>query len=113
MNTNGFTAIILAAGLSSRMERFKPLLPLGSTTMIERVISLFRHSGIVDIPVVIGHNQADLDPVIRSSGARPVVNPHFEDGMFSSVVAGVRSLRKGRRRFSACPRISRLFVLTP
>ena len=29
-------ALILAAGVSSRMERFKPMLPVGEDTMIRR-----------------------------------------------------------------------------
>ncbi|MCQ4771965.1 NTP transferase domain-containing protein, partial [Intestinimonas massiliensis] len=31
-------AVILAAGLSSRMGEFKPLLPIGGVSMIRRVV---------------------------------------------------------------------------
>ena len=33
-------AVVLAAGYSQRMGAFKPLLPFGSTTVIERVIAI-------------------------------------------------------------------------
>jgi CTP:molybdopterin cytidylyltransferase MocA len=33
-------ALIFAAGKSSRMEKFKPLLPIGEYTLIEQVINV-------------------------------------------------------------------------
>jgi GTP:adenosylcobinamide-phosphate guanylyltransferase len=39
-------ALILAAGYSSRMCRFKALLPMGGENAIARVIGTFRHAGI-------------------------------------------------------------------
>ena len=35
-------ALILAAGVSSRMERFKPMLPVGEDTMIRRTVRMIR-----------------------------------------------------------------------
>lgn len=37
-NEISITAIVLAAGLSERMEQFKPLMPLGDQRFIERVV---------------------------------------------------------------------------
>jgi molybdenum cofactor cytidylyltransferase len=48
------SAIILAGGYSMRMKVFKPLLPLGDSTVIENIINVFRNSGVNDITVVIG-----------------------------------------------------------
>ena len=48
-------AIILAAGFSSRMGQFKPLLPLGRTTVIDHAIATFNAPFISDIVVVVGH----------------------------------------------------------
>ena len=47
-------AIILAAGQSSRMGAFKPLLPFGDTTVIEHTIDYLRRGGIETIIVVVG-----------------------------------------------------------
>ena len=51
-------AVVLAAGYSRRMGAFKPLLPFGSTTVIERVIATIREAGVETIRVVVGW-QAD------------------------------------------------------
>ncbi|MDA8428536.1 MAG: nucleotidyltransferase family protein [Geobacteraceae bacterium] len=99
----GITAIILAAGYSSRMGAFKPLLPLGGTTILERSIALFRGAGIRDIRVVAGHRSSDLLPLIQSLQARPLLNEHYQEGMFSSVLAAAASLDAGSRAFFLLP----------
>jgi molybdenum cofactor cytidylyltransferase len=48
-------ALILAAGFSSRMETFKPLLPVGGASLIERTIARFLQAGFRDVRVVVGH----------------------------------------------------------
>lgn len=87
-----FAAVVPAAGLSSRMGRLKALLSFGEVTALERVVGLFVSSGVSDVRVVVGHAANRLAPVIRSLGASSVPNPDYARGMFSSVVAGVRSL---------------------
>jgi putative nucleotidyltransferase with HDIG domain len=85
-------AIVLAAGYSSRMAEFKPLLPLGGCTALERCIGLFRAAGVAEVIAVLGHRAEELQPMAEHAGARCVRNPHFEQGMFSSVAAGNRAL---------------------
>ena len=85
-------AIVLAAGYSSRMAEFKPLLPLAGSTALERCIRVFRAAGVTDVIAVLGHRADELQPLAEHAGARCVRNPHFEQGMFSSVVAGCRAL---------------------
>lgn len=96
-------ALIPAAGLSSRMGRYKPLLPLGRTTMIGTVIGLFKTAGIREIIVVTGHNHDRLAPVVEAVGARPLFNPDYISGMFSSIRAGVASLPSGIEGFFLLP----------
>lgn len=98
-----FAALIPAAGLSSRMGRYKPLLPLGRSTMIGTVIELFKTAGIHDIIVVTGHNHDRLAPVVEAAGARPLFNPDFEAGMFSSIRTGVAALPSGIKGFFLLP----------
>ena len=85
-------AIILAAGLSSRMKQFKPLLPLGGVSALERIVRTFREAGVTNVRVVIGHHHEELEPVIESLGVRPVLNRRHQEGMFSSVIAGINTL---------------------
>ena len=92
MEKQALTAIILSAGLSSRLGDFKPLLSLGGELFLERVITLYRSAGVQDIRVVTGHRAGDVVALAGRCGARPVFNPDFAQGMFSSVVAGVSDL---------------------
>jgi len=96
-------AIIPAAGLSSRMGEFKPLLPLGDGTVVSQCIGLFRSVGIEEIIVVTGKRCDEVADVARCGGATPVHNPEFEQGMFSSVLTGVRALPDGDASFCVLP----------
>ncbi len=87
-----FTAIILAAGFSKRMGKFKPLLPLGDKPIIAHIVNQFREAGISDIRVVVGYNKEKLQPVLARLRVKTLYNPNFREGMFSSVVTGVSSL---------------------
>ena len=54
------TALVQAAGFSSRMGDFKPLLPLGRSTLVEEAVERFRRAGIDDVRVVIGHREGEM-----------------------------------------------------
>jgi molybdenum cofactor cytidylyltransferase len=97
-----FAAIILAGGLATRMKRFKPLLPLGGETITDRVIATFLGTG-VDVLVVAGYRRDDIKAVIRKWDITIVDNPNYEQGMFSSVQAGVRHLTPSYRAFFIHP----------
>nr|WP_321526115.1 NTP transferase domain-containing protein [uncultured Cohaesibacter sp.] len=85
-------AVILAAGLSSRMGAFKPLLSFGDGTVLSQVVRVAQQAGADPVHVVIGHKADQLRPHVERLGAVAVVNPHFEDGMFSSIKVGIASL---------------------
>ncbi len=97
------TAVILAAGFSSRMEDFKPLLLLGGMTLLERAVRLFHQNGISDSQVVVGHRSEDLLPLLQLCGARWLVNERYREGMFSSVIAGISRLTVDREAFFLLP----------
>jgi molybdenum cofactor cytidylyltransferase len=97
------SALIPAAGMSTRFEQHKPLLKLGSHTLIEKVILLFRQSGIEDIIVVTGHNNEMIEPLIRQAGAKAVFNQNFKTGMLSSIQTGVRALSPRSAGFFLLP----------
>lgn len=90
--SHNLAAIVLAAGASSRMGRLKPLLRLGEVTALERSIELFRHAGIQDVVVVLGNRAEELRPIAERCGARCVHNARWNEGMYSSVVAGAQAL---------------------
>jgi molybdenum cofactor cytidylyltransferase len=104
-------ALIPAAGYSSRMGLFKPLLPLSpSTLVIERPIKVFYEAGIDDVRVVVGHKADLLQPLLKRLGTRALFNENYARGMYSSVQAGVRSLSEETAAFfllpADCPFIS-------
>lgn len=100
---SSLAALVLAAGCSSRAPGFKPLLPLGESTVVENTINSLRRAGVGDIAVVVGHRAGDLSPVLAGLPVRTVFNERYLDGMYSSVVAGVRSLPASTEAFYLLP----------
>ncbi len=99
MENKKAAAVILAAGYSSRMGEFKPLLPVGSKSAIENLIDAFINAGISEIVVVTGHNREPLSRLIAEINAQqpPVIikeayNSDFDKGMFSSIKTGIRAI---------------------
>ena len=87
-------AVILAAGYSSRMGEFKPLLRLGGVTLLDRCVSLFRRAKIRRIVVVSGHRRQETEDEAKRLGLVAVHNPHYDDGMFTSVQTGIKQIPK-------------------
>ena len=97
-----YAAIVLAGGLSTRMNRFKPLLPLGEATVTDRVVSTFS-SPDIDVLLVAGYRHEDTQAVVKQQGLTIVYNRDYERGMFSSLQAGIRRLRPVHRAFFVLP----------
>jgi len=102
-NKKNIAAIIPAAGLSSRMKDFKPLLPMGRQCILETTIDLFKQNGINDIFVVTGHRSEELEAIITNKAATPVHNPAFRQGMFSTILTGVKQLKTDCHAFFLLP----------
>jgi len=96
-------AIVLAAGASSRMGCLKPLLRLEGVTALERSIALFHDAGIDEVLVVLGNRGDELCSLVEHCGARTIENTEWEEGMYSSVVAGVRALPERTRAAFVMP----------
>ena len=92
MGADDVVAIVLAAGRSSRMGDFKPLLPFGGRTLIEHMTAGFREAGVRRIHVVTGYRAEALAPELQRLGLTEVHNGQFDRGMFSSVQTGIASL---------------------
>ena len=96
-------AVILAAGLSSRMGTFKPLLPLGGRSLLGHCGSLFAACGITDLLVVAGHKADDVREEAAALGMGVTENPYYRSGMFSSVRRAVSALPAGIEAFFILP----------
>ena len=88
-------AILLAAGQSSRMGAFKPLLPFGNKTVIECCIDYLRSGGVETIVVVLGHRAEDIRQ--RLTGVTFAFNPDPKSEMGASIAAGIEQLPKSVR----------------
>lgn len=85
-------AVILAAGRSSRMKAFKPMLPLGQERVIERTINNFRAAGITELIVVVGHRAEELTAFLDHLRVPWVLNENFDEGMYASLLTGLGSI---------------------
>ena len=83
---------MLAAGLSQRMGRFKPLLPFGNQTVIEHTIQYFRTAGVQTIVVVIGHQGDQIRRVLQNQAILYALNSNPESPMGTSVRMGAEVL---------------------
>jgi molybdenum cofactor cytidylyltransferase len=87
------SALVLAAGASTRLGQPKQLLPLGSTTLLGRVVSEARAASAVDeVVVVIGGAAAEVRAQVDLAGARVVENPEFRLGCAASYRIGLTAL---------------------
>jgi molybdenum cofactor cytidylyltransferase len=101
-NLNCYAAIILAAGFSSRMNNFKPLMTIDGETVIDRVVSTYRKNGI-EVYLVTGYQQDKLIASLKNHDIHVVENPYFRLGMFSSIQAGLRCLPDSVEHFFIAP----------
>jgi len=104
-------AVILAAGLSSRLGEFKPLAGLGGETLLARTAGLFREAGMEDIVAVAGHHASKAMAEAARLDIGAVTNETYADGMFTSVLAGLRALAPRCGENSGPERIAGIFIL--
>ncbi len=97
-----YAAVVLAGGLSTRMKRFKPLLPLGKATVTDHVIDTFLSTGVA-VFLVVGYRGDEITARIKPRDIITVYNPDYKRGMFSSIQAGVRRLPPGYKAFFVLP----------
>jgi molybdenum cofactor cytidylyltransferase len=83
------TAIVPAAGLSSRMGQNKLLMRFGGKSLIERAVDTLFASGIDEVVVVLGHEANQIRGQLEGKQVRLVENPDYQQGLSTSIRAGV------------------------
>lgn len=96
------TAIVLAAGRSSRMGENKLLLPWESGTVLGATLSAIRAAGPAEIFVVVGPGGEAHAAEARAVGARVVENSRARVGMHSSIRAGIEAASADAEGFLIC-----------
>ena len=97
-------AVVVAAGMSSRMGEFKPMLSIGSISIAQRVIATLRQAGASRIVVVTGYNAEELEWHLARSGVVFLRNERYETThMFDSALIGLKYLRDKCRQVLFTP----------
>jgi molybdenum cofactor cytidylyltransferase len=89
------SAVVLAAGLSTRMGRPKLVMPWGSTTVIGHVVTTLTKAGLGSIVVVTGAARREVETALKQEGGlvKTVFNARYaEDDMLESLHAGMAML---------------------
>lgn len=95
--------ILLAAGLSRRMGAAnKLLLPFQGKTMLETTLDQLLQVQNAEIIVVLGHEAEQIRPLLENYQVKVVFNPYFENGMTSSIQAGVNAASEQSAGFMIC-----------
>jgi molybdenum cofactor cytidylyltransferase len=86
------TGLIIAAGFSSRMGDFKPLLIYKNKSLLINIIEKL-NTVCDEIVVVTGYKATQIESELSSLQNRieikPIFNENYKDGMFSSLQKGV------------------------
>jgi molybdenum cofactor cytidylyltransferase len=89
-----FSAVVLAAGLSARMEgRHKLLLPIGGEPAVRRVVRAIGAARPQEIVVVTGFNGRAVVEALDGFDVRFQNNARYKEGQPTSVAAGVAALQ--------------------
>ena len=89
----GFGAVILAAGLSSRLAPVnKLLMSLGDRPVIRHVVQTALDVGLDPATVVVGPDRGAFRAALEGLPVRIVGNDDYEEGLASSIRAGVEAI---------------------
>lgn len=101
-------AVLAAAGMSSRMKEFKPMLPFGGSTISNHLVLLLKEMNIEPIVVVTGHRAECLEEHLSYAGVRFVRNERYQETeMFDSIRLGLQEIK------GSCDRVMLMPIDTP
>ncbi len=87
------TAVILAAGESSRMKYPKPLLEIAGKTFTSIIVEKIHKAGISDIIFVLGANAEFIKENINTDKLTVILNRLWQEGQLSSLQAAIKEVR--------------------
>ena len=104
--SHGVGAVVLAAGLSTRMGQPKQLMMWGDQPMVRCVVDVLAASGVAAsaIVVVVGHRRDEVTEAVSGSAAKTVFNSGYADGsMLRSLQVGLTALLSPEYNGGALP----------
>src|SRR5205823_7521291 len=88
------SAIVMAAGLSSRMgEQNKLLLPFKNKSIIETTIANIIGAGMEEIIIVLGHEADKIKNAIIDLPVKTIYNPDYKNGLTGTIQQGIRQAK--------------------
>ncbi len=83
--------LVIAAGFSSRMGKFKPLLQYNGKSFLKNIVTKL-DSVCDEVIVVTGHNGNSIETELSlfQNKAKIITNENYKDGMFTSLQAGLK-----------------------
>ena len=88
-----YGAVIVAAGISIRMGRLKPMLSVGGESIIKRMIRMMREVGTEQIVVVTGYHNKVLEEHLKDELVEFVYNSEYvSTKMVHSLTLGLQAL---------------------
>jgi molybdenum cofactor cytidylyltransferase len=88
------SAIVLAAGMSTRMGRNKLLLDFKDKPLIAHAVDTLLRSEIDEVIVVLGHEAEKVGGKLQGRQVKLVHNPDYREGLSTSVRAGVEAVSR-------------------
>jgi molybdenum cofactor cytidylyltransferase len=99
-----FSAVVLAAGQSSRMDGAnKLLLPVEGEPLLRRTVRTVLAAGVQETVVVTGHQGREVMRAVMDLPVTLQPNLRYEDGQMRSVAAGVAALAHATDAIFVCP----------
>jgi molybdenum cofactor cytidylyltransferase len=98
-----WSAVVLAAGASSRMEgRHKMLLPIGDKPVIRYTVEQILEAGPQEVVVVTGYKGRDVMAALAETPVALQPNPRYEEGQMTSAAIGAGALTKATDAVMMC-----------
>jgi molybdenum cofactor cytidylyltransferase len=94
-SNNSLSAVLLAAGESRRMGSINKLtLPIDGKPLLRRTAETLARADLVELVVVVGHEQEVARELLQGIPARIVYNEDFREGQMTSVFHGLAALQQ-------------------
>lgn len=88
------SALILAAGLSRRAGNANKLLKLlHNKPLLQHSVDMLKHVDLQRTLVITGHEHSQIITAVDLQSCDIRYNPHYRNGMASSLVLGIKSLK--------------------
>ena len=88
-----YGAVVTVAEISSQMGEFKPMLPIGKETMIQRVVRTLRKADVENVVVITGYRHEVIEENLNYAGVMFLKNERFiQGGWIDSVKMGLEWL---------------------